>query len=109
MGITLEQFWTLNPRKIKAILKGHNNLLKERDRENWINGQYMISAIAAALNSKAKYIEEPLLEKAEKENKPLSHEEQMEKVKRVFQSLQIMQSNFELSKMKKENEGGAVS
>ena len=79
------------------------------NKGNSINGQYMISAIAAAFNSKAKYIEEPLLEKAEKENKPLSHEEQMEKVKRVFQSLQIMQSNFELSKMKKENEGGVVS
>lgn len=107
MGITLKQFWSLNPRKIKSILKGHNNLLKQRDRENWINGQYTLSALITALDgsfhgekAQSKYVEKPLLEKAEEENKPLTKDEEKKQVDMFFQSLKVMQSNFELSKQK---------
>lgn len=107
MGITLEQFWSLNPRKIKAIQEGNNNLLKQKDRENWINGQYTLSALITALDiifngakAQSKYVEKPILEKAEEENKPLTKHEEKKQVDMFFQSLKVMQSNFELSKQK---------
>lgn len=79
------------------------------DEQMWCMGAYIHSAVMSAVEknlagkkSKSNYVEKPFMQeetetKAEnKTNK--AKEENMKKVKAVFQSLEIMKANFELSK-----------
>ena len=45
MGVTWEQFWKLNPRKLDSIFAGYKATLKEDDYKNWLNGIYTQSAV----------------------------------------------------------------
>ena len=67
MGVSWELFWTLNPRKIKAIAKGYRRRQEERDRELWATwGNYGVSAMMTALDrcihgkSTINYMEKPI-------------------------------------------------
>ena len=70
MGVTLEEFWHLNPHKISVISDGYNEKIKQEmiitDRLNWMMGQYVLSALTVVMDGfskspKAKYIEKPML------------------------------------------------
>lgn len=73
------------------------------DEEMWCMGAYIHSAVLSAVEknlagkkSKANYVEKPFMQ--EEINTDRAKEENMKKVKAVFQSLEIMKANFELSK-----------
>lgn len=74
------------------------------DEEMWCMGTYIHSAVLSAVEknlagkkSKANYVEKPFMQE-EEINTDRAKEENMKKVKAVFQSLEIMKANFELSK-----------
>ncbi len=74
------------------------------DEQMWCMGAYIHSAVLSAVEknlagkkSKANYVEKPFMQE-EENNTDRAKEENMKKVKAVFQSLEIMKANFELSK-----------
>lgn len=110
MGISWDEFWRLNPRIIKLVRKGHRKKLEEQDFTLWLNGHYVMSAIATVAdrlfsgeNSKANYIE-PLLgniwkrdEKTVEEPAELTEEEKIRQTKALFTKLKIMGANFNIT------------
>ena len=95
----------MNPHIIKLLIKGNNEKIKEQDELQylwWAN--YGVSAFMVAIDrcfngkkSKAEYIKEPILSKTF-ENDGLT-EEEIQKQRELFVAkLQVMQTNFELSK-----------
>ena len=70
----------------------------------WI-GTYGVSALLFAIEhclngkkAKTKYVDTPLMQKVENQNKPLS-EEDLQKQRELFVAkLEVMKSNFELNK-----------
>lgn len=82
MGISHESFLRLTPKKLEIYAEAYKLMLRDRDYENWLMGQYNMKAFSVVLDqvlagmnkrkSKAKYFESPILEMAEKNNEPLS-------------------------------------
>lgn len=79
---------------------------KRRDAEYWHIGMYNMSAFSTALGralsgkkSKAKYMEEPLYEKATEmvDDENLTEEQIKEERSKLLASLMTMQTNFELN------------
>lgn len=52
IGISWKEFWTLNPRIIKCMLKGYNEKRKEIDMTMWMMEQYIHDAVFVALDHK---------------------------------------------------------
>lgn len=84
MGISWCDFWEMTPRIIKAHQKGQEESMKLTDKLNWLNGQYVMSAISTvfdhALNgrqAKTEYIEQPILPKVIADSR-LTEEERLE-------------------------------
>lgn len=109
MGVSWEQFWNMNPRIIKVIAKGYKERLLQQDYINWINGQYILSAVSTAVEhnlagrkAHSSYIDKPIMKELEEKNKPLS-EEEMDRQRELFVAkLEAMRVNFELNHKKKE-------
>ncbi len=79
------------------------------DEQMWCMGAYIHNAVLSAVEknlagkkAKTNYLEKPFMQEeieTKAENKTdKSKEENMKKVKQIFQSLEIMKANFELSK-----------
>lgn len=75
IGISWQEFWTLNPHIIKCLYKGYQEKLREQlmiqDRMAHAAGQYTLSAVTVAIDhalnekkAKSKYIENPVLAQA---------------------------------------------
>lgn len=107
MGISWEQFWKMNPRIIKVIAKGYKERLLQQDYINWINGQYILSAVSTAVEhnlagrkARSNYMDKPIMKELEEKNKPLS-EEEMDRQRELFVAkLEAMRVNFELNHKK---------
>lgn len=109
MGVSWKEFWTMNPRIIKLLIKGHQEKIKEQDYLAWLFNQYTLSAVSVAVEhclagqkARSKYIEKPIMQEIEekqeqKSNKPLSEEEKKKQTERLFTSLRIMEANFNLN------------
>ena len=93
MGVTLEEFWHLNPHKISVISDGYNEKIKQEmiinDRLNWMMGQYVLSALTVVMDGfskspKAKYIEKPMLsdEITDEEQEELEMKKEIEAMER---------------------------
>ena len=75
MGISWEEFWSLNPRIIKLYAEGQKEKVKEIDYFLWLMGRYSFDAQMAALahfgaglagkQSQAVYRETPYLQKVD--------------------------------------------
>jgi len=108
IGIEYNLFWKLNPRKIKPFYEAHKIKRKMLDEEMWCMGAYIHNAVLSAVEknlagkkAKTSYLEKPFMQEETKpteQNTDKEKEERMKKVKAVFQSLEIMKANFELSK-----------
>lgn len=105
IGIPYKTFFKLVPNELRAFYKAYKNGKKIKDEEMWMWwGNYGISALIFAIDrcfggkkSKAEYIKEPILSKTFENNKLT--EEEIQKQRELFVAkLQIMQTNFELSK-----------
>lgn len=71
IGISWGEFWTLNPRIIKTMIKGYGERIKQQDYMNWLSNQYTLSAVMAAVDkvlngrkASSEYIKEPVLHNA---------------------------------------------
>lgn len=85
IGISWEEFWSMNPRIIKLLMKGYEEKIKEEDYLAWLFNQYTLSAVSVAVEhclagkkAKTEYIKEPILSKTF-ENDRLTKEEIQEK------------------------------
>lgn len=77
-GIPYDTFWDLNPRIMNIYQEEYKRSVEEKqqaiDYEAWLQGQYQIASIGAALSKKCKYPNQPFSMKPEE--KGLSGEEQ---------------------------------
>ena len=93
------------PNELRAFYKAYKNKQRIKDEEMWMWwGNYGISALIVAIDrcfggkkSKAEYIKEPILLKTF-ENDGLTEEEKQKQRELFVAKLQVMQTNFELSK-----------
>lgn len=70
IGISWQEFWTLNPHIIKCMMKGYNEKRKEFDMMMWCMEQYIFDSVSVALDhrltamfgkkAKSKTFEEPI-------------------------------------------------
>lgn len=106
IGITWEQFWTLNPHIIMCMIKGHNERIKEEmDILNFIShliGRYVADSILCTVGNmfsgktakKYKYPDKPYELNGDKE----LTEEELQKQRELFVAkLMVMKSNFEIN------------
>lgn len=103
----------MNPRIIRAVSDGYAKRIEQQDRMNWLNGHYLLSAVTvgvernlAGKKSKAEYLKEPLWGKVQKEASPMSEKELQLQRELFVEKLKNMQSNYELSHHKEENNKG---
>lgn len=107
LGVTKEEFFDSTPKELNCYILAEEMLQKRRDAERWQMGMYNMSAFSVSLGkalsgrkSKAKYMEEPMLEKAaakKKEDDENLTEEQIENERdKLLANLMTMQANFEL-------------
>lgn len=75
------------------------------DEEMWCMGAYIHNAVLSAVEknlagkkSKINYVDKPFMQEETENKTDKAKDKNMEKVKAVFQSLEIMKANFELSK-----------
>lgn len=70
IGVSWSEFWNMNPRIIKLLLKGHEEKIKEQDYLAWLFSQYTLSAVSVAVEhclagrkARSEYIKEPIMSK----------------------------------------------
>lgn len=92
IGVSVEEFKHLTPRKLEYCLKGYNMNRQMRDREMWLwFGNYGLSAVSVAAEhclagkkAKSKFIDKPIFSRLT-QNTGLTQEELYEKeVKRTL-------------------------
>lgn len=100
------EFDDSTPNDLTCYVTAEEMRRKRRDTESWEQGMYNLSAFSVALSralagkkSKAKYMEQPLLEKVEAEVKEegLTEDQKSLQRQKLLMSLMTMQANFELS------------
>ena len=109
MGVSYDEFWELNPRKLLVITEGYKLKRHIRDDEMWILGEYVFDAFSLALSNafkkksqKAKeyfeVVSNPILKQIE--DKPdengLTEAEKKRKTEMFFKNLEIMAANHRL-------------
>lgn len=105
-GITEEQFWKMNPKRMAPYKEAYILRLKERDEAYWLQGIYFQQALLATVGnmfkSKSakphKYPEHPFTSNklANKSPNKLTEDERKQQVNNLFLSLKVMQSNFNI-------------
>lgn len=105
IGMTETEFWNSTMLTLKAHIEAHEMKMKMRDEEMWRMGIYIQSAFNSCLDSafngksaKTKYIKEPMLEKWERDNKPLTNKEKKKQLQLFATQLSIFETNFNLLK-----------
>jgi hypothetical protein len=108
MGVSLSEFWEMNPHSIEVILDGYKLKRKIADEQQWLLGGYVFSAVSTAMgnafrkkNTKAKSyfeeVEKPFLSNIDKKTSAgLSEEEIQRRRELLMAQLRTKQSNFEL-------------
>lgn len=101
IGISYEQFWHLNPRKLKPFEKAYKLRQKQIDGQMWMMGRYVLEAFNVVMaNSFGKkgthvqYREKPFMAELDTETKEMSEAEKIEKTNSLFGMFRIMQTNF---------------
>jgi len=110
MGISYEEFWSLNPRKIKVITEGYKLKRQVQDEQQYFLGGYIFDAVSLAIgnafrkkSTKPKeYFKEvnafsKRINEVPDEN-GLTEEEKKSKTELLFKNLEIMAANHRLSK-----------
>ena len=104
IGVSEEKFWDSTPKELKPYTIAYRLNLKARDAEAWRQGMYVMNAFSTVLancfskNSKAKYIEKPLLADDSFDNHEPTEEEMKMEREKLLATLVIMQDNFERTK-----------
>lgn len=109
IGVSEEKFWDSTPHDLKPYVEAYKLQQKSKDAELWRMGLYAMSAVQTSLamalngkNSKAKYIDKPMLMNDNLDpNRELTEEEKKAEREKFLMTLQIMQENFERNKANK--------
>lgn len=113
-GVTWSEFWSMNPHILNCLHDGYEVKEKSKDEENWVLGQYFMSALDATVcnamlwrkkGAKAhNYIKKPILHDIKdnvKKEKPQLSEEELQRQRELFVAkLEVMKTNFELNHKK---------
>lgn len=110
MGISYDEFWTLNPRKLNVIVEGYKLKRQIEDEKQWMLGGYTYAAVSVALSNAFKkkgqkskdyfeVIEKPYL-KDHKQIQDNTDKEKQRKIELVMAGLRTKQANFELKHRK---------
>ena len=51
MGVTYNEFWTLNPRKLKVLIESYRLKRQVEDEKQWIFGGYLFEAVSIAVGN----------------------------------------------------------
>ncbi len=104
MGISYETFLRLTPKRLNYFIEGYKLKQKMRDEEMWLMGQYVMSALDSTVcnnslwrgkNGKpSKYIEKPIMQTVEQENKVLTEEEKKKQLEKFVLSMKLMEKNY---------------
>ena len=105
IGVAYERFMDSCPKELEPYDKAYKMQIVEQDNlQHMWWGNYGISALIVAIDrcfggkkSKAEYIKEPILSKTFKSD-GLTEEEKQKQRELFVAKLQVMQTNFELSK-----------
>lgn len=105
MGISYDEFWTLNPRKLKVLVEGYKLRRKIEDEQAWLLGGYVFQAVSTSLgnafkkkNQKAKsyfeLLDKPFLDSID--TKETTEDEKQRYIDAFMASLHVMKNNFEI-------------
>lgn len=111
MGITWTEFWEMNPNIIEAHIQGQKQEIELQNNLFHLNGLYTMEALRATVGNMFKkkgakdyeYPEKPFelgIDKVDEHE--LTEEEKEEQTNSLFQMLQLMETNFNLSHGKRE-------
>lgn len=111
MGVTYDEFWTLNPRKLNVIVEGHKLKRQVIDEQNWMLGDYVFDAVSIALGNAFrkkgvqpkeyfKEIPQPISRRIldVPDENGLTEAEKKRKTELLFKNLEIMAANHRLNK-----------
>lgn len=104
IGIDYKLFWHLNPKKLKPFWEADKIRIQSRMAANetvsYMNGLYVAKAISACFSKGNKYPDKPIgiFSFNEKTQKEMTEEEKKEARLSLFESLKLMQINFEKNK-----------
>ena len=109
MGISPGQFWKMNPRLLKPYQDAERLRQEILDDRMWVMGKYVCEAVGVAVYNNLKpkgkktlsYLDKPLLKQVKEERGEFTEEEKMQKVRAIFNALQIMKVNYDLEKKQK--------
>jgi len=97
------------PAEVEPYIKVYELEERKKDEYAWLQGHYVFEAMITAIEnafagrkSKLKYPDKPYTQQAREKSGEMSHEEKMKKVRAIFDSLQIMKVNYDLSHPKEE-------
>lgn len=107
-GVPYELFWKLNPRKLKPFKEAYILRKKDENMMLFIQGQYTQMALASTVGNMFKkrgmkpteYPKEPFdifSEKRMNIHENMTKEEKVKETEKLFDMLNLMQTNFELS------------
>ena len=96
------------PKELEYWIKAYEMQRRRQDEADWILGMYVQSAVSVAIEhnfagrkATSKYVEKPLMRDANVEAK-LSDEELTKQRELFMAKLNLMKSNFEIEKKRKE-------
>lgn len=106
IGVTEEQFWHMNPKRLKPYVDADSIRQERKDEEMWRQGSYIFIAVRAAVSnvilgrkSNDKYIEKPFYQQAkEQRSAEMDEQEKEDRVKAFFMALEIHKFNSDMEK-----------
>lgn len=112
IGISYNDFWHMNPRRIKAFEEAHKLKAKMQDEQMWLMGIYIQSAVSVAVEhnlagrkATSKYIEKPFLQnEIFTKNKELTEYEKQKAVDKFFAKENARRLNWKRNKKKLQQE-----
>lgn len=109
IGISKERFDDSTPNDLQYDFKAYELKRKRMDEDMWRNGIYTMSAVSTAVSralngrkSRAKYVDEPMLEgknltDSGDPDENMTEDEIKKAREQLLMKLQVMQTNFELN------------
>jgi len=99
----------MNPRLLKPYQDAERLRQEILDDRMWVMGKYVCEAVGVAVYNNLKpkgkktlsYLDKPLLKQVKEERGEFTEEEKMQKVRAIFNALQIMKVNYDLEKKQK--------
>lgn len=87
MGVGWTEFWSMNPRILKAVSAGYEEQLLDIDYMNWMSGQYLISAINTCFVKEEKYLKKPILKTLIEESRMTDEERELREMEEEIRKM----------------------